>query len=192
MRKIILVLLLAIVLPLNSYAADTSLENAPLFSLLDTNGNKISLEDLKGKTVVLEWTNPDCPYVKRHYREETMKKLAAKYADKNVTWLSINSTHYMDDTDNKDWVSKRKILYPVLNDREGKVGKLYDAKTTPHMFIINSDGKLMYRGAIDDDPKGAKANRTNYVDKALSEILSGKEVELTETTSYGCSVKYKG
>lgn len=145
----------------------TGAKTAPKFELLDQSGNKISLHGLKGKTVVLEWTNPECPFVRRHYREHTMEQLSAKFGS-DVTWLAINSTHFQDAAVNKRWSDEQKLSYPVLSDQSGAVGKQYGAKTTPHMFVINSSGALVYEGAIDDDPHGENTTRKNYVDGALT------------------------
>lgn len=165
--------------------------SAPAFTLEDQNGKNVSLTDLNVKIVVLEWLNPDCPFVKRHYRAGTMTTLAEKYKDKDVVWIAINSTHYMNKEDDKKWIEEYKLFYPILDDSSGKVGKLYGAKTTPHMFIIDKSGTLVYQGAIDDDPKGVKnGNALNYVDKALGEIIAGKPVSMSQTKPYGCSVKY--
>lgn len=165
---------------------------APGFSLEDQTGKKVSLSDFSGKKiVVLEWINPDCPYVQRHYKAATMKSLAEKYKDKGVVWLAINTTHYMNKETNQKWITDYQLPYQILDDHEGTVGRLYGAKTTPHMFIIDKSGKLVYQGAIDDDPRGNKGeNKVNYVAKALDELLAGKPISMSETKPYGCSVKY--
>ena len=163
------------------------------FTLEDTTGSDVSLSDFSGKVVVLEWLNPDCPFVQRHYKAGTMKQLAAEYGEKGVVWLTINSTHYMDAAANAKFKADQELPYPILVDQSGEVGHLYGAATTPHMYIIDGDGRLVYIGAIDDDPRGSKgtAQRTNYVDAALGEVLAGKPVTTAETKPYGCSVKYK-
>lgn len=163
-------------------------DNAPNFTLSDSEGNQVSLSDFKDKTVVLEWINPDCPFVKRHYKAGTMKKLAAKYDD--VVWLAINSTKYADHDHNNEWIEKHTLSYTILDDSEGQVGRAYAAQTTPHMFIIH-EGTLVYAGAIDDDPNGNKDEPVNFVDQALAEIQAGKAVSNSKTKPYGCSVKYK-
>lgn len=165
---------------------------APNFSLVDQNGAQVKLEDLRGGVVVLEWTNPDCPFVKRHYGRDTMKGLAAKYKGQKVTWLAINSTHYMGQADNKAFAEKYGLDYRVLSDAAGEVGKAYGAKTTPHMFIVDEAGKVVYQGAIDDDPYGNSDSPLNYVDSGLQEELTGKALATTSTEPYGCSVKYAG
>lgn len=166
-------------------------DSAPLFSLENQNGETVSLSDYKDGIVVLEWLNPDCPYVQRHYRETTMKTLSEKYNEK-VTWLAINSTHYMDSTVNENWKNTHMVNYPILNDNGGEVGKSYGAKTTPHMFIINK-GVVVYAGAIDDDPHGENSadKRNQYVNIGLGEITAGNAITTSETKPYGCSVKYK-
>ena len=163
-------------------------EKAPDFTLMDQNGNQVSLSDYADKTVVLEWTNPDCPFVKRHYKAETMKKLSEKYKSKDVVWLAINSTNYADVKANQKWVEKKGLDYAVLDDHEGKVGALYGARTTPHMFIVDK-GVLAYAGAIDDDPSGSGAT-VNYVDQALDQVCGDHAVTTAQTKPYGCSVKY--
>jgi len=163
---------------------------APNFTLADTAGSDVSLADFEGKVVVLEWLNPDCPYVQRHYKTGTMKKLATTYGAQGVVWLTINSTNYMDAAANAKFKAANELPYSILVDQSGKVGHLYDARTTPHMFIIDAGGKIAYMGAIDDDPRGSSASPKNYVSAALDEILAGTDVSTPETKPYGCSVKY--
>ncbi len=163
---------------------------APAFTLTDQNGNTVALSDYKGKIVVLEWINPDCPFVKRHYNKGTFTGLSDKYAEKGVIWLAINTTHYFDIEKNLAFAKKTDIKYPILDDNKGTVGRLYKAKTTPQMFIIGKDGEIVYNGAIDDDAKGQKTDITNYVSQAIDQMLDGKEVIISETTPYGCTVKY--
>jgi peroxiredoxin len=163
---------------------------APDFTLEDQDGSKVSLSDYAGKVVVLEWLNYDCPFVQRHYEAETFVKLANKFEEHGVVWLTINTTHYATNADNKKFKEANNLPYRILSDPTGEVGKMYDAKTTPHMYIIDKEGKLAYVGGIDDDPKGESAEPNNYVNKALKEILSGNPVSMSETKPYGCSVKY--
>ena len=164
---------------------------APDFTLEDQTGDKVKLSEIKNSIIVLEWMNPDCPFVQRHYNSETMTTLADKYKERNVIWMAINSTHYMNKKDDQDWINKFKVGYPILDDSYGRVGKLYGAKTTPNMYIIDPSGILVYSGAIDDDPRGSKDGKAlNYVDQALEEILAGKSVTIAKTKPYGCSVKY--
>ena len=167
---------------------------APDFSLKDQDGKTVSLSELKGKVVVLEWFNQGCPYVVKHYKTtKTMNKTAEQYKDKDVVWLAINTTGKTD-AENKETAQAWSIKHPILNDTTTSVAQSYGAKTTPHMFVIDKEGKLVYKGAIDDDPsdsaeKGDKA--VNYVAKALDEVLAGKPVSTPETKAYGCGVKYK-
>ncbi len=163
---------------------------APAFVLKDQDGNEVALSAQRGKVVVLEWFNPDCPFVKRHHQGGTMRDLAARYAGKGVVWLAVNSTHYMDAATTRKWHDEWKLPYPVLIDRHGKVGHLYEAKSTPHMFVINGAGEIVYRGAIDNDPRGREKAPTNYLAKALEDLLAGRPVATPETRPYGCSVKY--
>lgn len=165
---------------------------APGFTLEDQTGKKVSLSDFAGKIVVLEWINPDCPFVQRHARAKTMSTLAAKYQGSGVVWLGINSTNYMGKENNAKWIAENGLPYAVLDDHTGEVGHMYGAKTTPHMYVIDGSGKLVYAGGIDDDPGGSKgAGAMNYVDKALTELTAGKQVSTPESRPYGCSVKYK-
>jgi peroxiredoxin len=165
---------------------------APDFTLTDTAGNSVGLSDYAGKVVVLEWLNPDCPYVKRHYKTGTMKKLATTYGARGVVWLTINTTNYMDAAANAEFKKDNDLPYPILVDQSGEVGHLYGAATTPHMYIIDGNGTLVYMGAIDDDPRGDRGDgATNYVAAALDQVLAGNAVSTPETKPYGCSVKYK-
>lgn len=168
---------------------------APAFTLKDAQGKTHSLADYKGKVVVLEWVNPNCPFSARHAREKTMSALAAKYGE--VVWLGVNSTN----PQHKDFLQPAALLafnkdhgvnYPVLYDESGQIGKAYDAKTTPHMFIIDAQGRIAYNGAIDDDPSGGKAaaQRANYVDGGLRAEKAGQDPDPATTKPYGCSVKY--
>jgi hypothetical protein len=172
---------------------------APAFTLTDTNGKSHNLADFKGKTVVLEWINHGCPFVVKHYSGGHMQVLQKDSTGKGIVWLSICSSapgkqgHMSADEWNKTNTEKKASPTAVLLDEDGKVGKLYDAKTTPHMYVINAEGTLVYAGAIDsikstssdDVPKA-----TNYVKVALDEILAGKPVTTATTAPYGCSVKY--
>jgi len=165
---------------------------APDFTLQDQNGKNVSLHEFLGKIVVLEWTNPQCPFVQRHYQAKTMQTLASQYQSKNVVWLAINSSNFDTNDSNLQWAAQQNISYPELNDASGATGKAYHATNTPEMYIISTGGTLLYEGAIDNDPQGEKTNdKINYVHQALDEILSGKPVSTPQTKPYGCSVKYK-
>jgi peroxiredoxin len=163
---------------------------APEFTLTDQNGKELSLKDYAGKTVVLEWVNPDCPFVQRHYKAKTMTTLSSKWAEKDVVWLAINSTHSTDVEDNLEFAKAEGLSYSILADRSGEVGRAYHAKTTPHMFVISGEGKIVYNGAIDDDSRGTSESPTNFVDAALTSCTMGASVENAQTKPYGCSVKY--
>lgn len=163
------------------------------FELKSFEGKTVKLSDYKDFIVVLEWLNTDCPLVQYHYEKAgTMTTLAQKYKDKNVVWLAVNSTGAASVEANREFAKKYKLPYPILDDRSGKVGRLYGAITTPHVFIIKN-GFVVYDGAIDNAPNGKTIDNgpvVNYVDKALTELLSGQSVGIPKTQSYGCSVKY--
>ena len=182
---------------LPAFAVGAVGETAPAFSLKGVDGKSYSLADYKGKVVVLEWVNPNCPFSDRHAREKTMSELNKKYGQKQVVWLGINSTNashrdFLKPAEHLAYNQKNGINYPVLYDETGKTGKAYDAKTTPHMFIIDPQGKIAYNGAIDDDPSGrkSKVERVNFVDGGLSAELASKAVDPATTKPYGCGVKY--
>ncbi|MFT3785883.1 MAG: thioredoxin family protein [Tepidisphaeraceae bacterium] len=166
---------------------------APTFTLPDQDGTPVSLEQYKGKVVVLEWTNNECPYVKKFYDQGDMNKLASSYKAKGVVWLAIDSSKHHDVAHSKQVATEWKVERPILSDQSGTVGHQYGAKTTPHMYVIDPAGTLVYAGAIDDTRSTEQsdiAKATNYVAKALDEVLAGKSVSTPETKSYGCSVKY--
>jgi len=164
---------------------------APGFTLKDQDGAEVDLAKLRGKIVVLEWTNPDCPFAQRHAEAKTMSTLADRYRGKGVVWLGVDSTSYLDAARDRTWRSEHKLPYPVLDDHKGTVGTAYGAKTTPHMFVIDGTGTVVYEGAIDDDATGDKGKQArNYVAEALDEVTAGQPVKLAETKPYGCSVKY--
>ena len=173
-------------------------EKAPNFKLADLDGKEHTLSSFSedGKIVVLEWFNAGCPFVKKHYREDTMtmNKLADKYREQNVVWIRINSgAPGKQGTGldfNRDVAEKWEIKDPILLDESGKVGKMYNAKNTPAMAVIHADGTLAYWGAIDDDRGGRNAGDVNYVDLALTALINGESVETAKTKPYGCSVKY--
>jgi len=166
---------------------------APAFTLTDQDGKSVSLADYSGKIIVLEWFNNECPFVVKHYSAGDMNTLASKYAEKGVVWLAINSTNSADVAANKKIAGDWNISRPVLDDASGATGHLYGAKTTPHMYIVDKEGKLAYQGAIDSvksaDTKDI-AGATNYVAAALDELLASQTVSTPETAAYGCSVKY--
>ncbi|MDM8566238.1 redoxin domain-containing protein [Candidatus Halobeggiatoa sp. HSG11] len=164
---------------------------APNFTLKDTGGESISLHDFKGKHVILEWFNPDCRRVQQLYQNQSVKNLIKKYVGKEVIWLAINSSHYMNQEDNKRWRDINLLPYRLLGDFTGETAKLYQVQTTPQIYIINSNSVLVYQGAFDDDPDGNKSELINYVEIALEESLMNKPISKAETKPYGCLVKYK-
>lgn len=183
----------------STLTAATVGQPAPAFTLTDTNGTSHNLADFKGKTVVLEWINHECPFVVKHYKEGAMQALQKEFTAKGVVWLSICSSApgkqgHMSAADwNKTTQEKGAAPTAVLLDEDGKVGRLYEAKTTPHMYIINPEGILVYAGAIDSIKSTNPADvpkATNHVRVALEELLAGKPVSTPTTPPYGCSVKY--
>ena len=172
---------------------------APDFTLKDTDGQEQQLSRYlaERKLVVLEWFNPDCPFVRRHHeRDQTMERLLGQYGGPGVVWLAINSGAPGKQGAGLERNVQAKqdygIDYPILLDTAGRVGRMYGAKTTPHMFVIRPDGVLIYVGAIDDDPRGEMdvTQRRNYVGEALEAGLKGKAPNTGRTTAYGCTVKY--
>jgi peroxiredoxin len=199
-------ILIAALLAVSPLAATSALaatpqpgDTAPNFSLTDLNGKKHSLSDYKGKYVVLEWNNPGCPFVLAHYNSGNMPKLQQEARAKGVVWLTINSSAPSEQgneppSDIKKFLAdKHADPTAYLPDPKGTVGHLYGAKTTPDMYVINPDGKLIYDGAIDNANPPAPDNipgPTNYVRAALDASMSGKPVPVTTSRPYGCSVKY--
>ena len=166
-------------------------KKAPGFSLEDEAGKSHSLDTYRGKTVVLEWTNPQCPFVVRHYDAGTMKRLAEATAGDGVVWLAVNSSHFTSPKETKAWAAKYGHAFPTLQDPSGAMGKAYGAKTTPHMFVIDGAGVVRYDGAIDSDPWVKDAKAENYVASAISDIVAKRSVAKGAVKPYGCSVKYK-
>ncbi len=172
---------------------------APSFSVTDASGKAVSLADFRGKTVVLEWVNPGCPYVRKHYDSANMQGTQKGAADKGVVWLSVNSTaqghyDYRKPADMAAWMQSQKAAAThTLIDSDGKIGKAYGARTTPHLYIVDAKGTLAYAGGIDDTPSSSPADvktAKNYVNAALGELQAGKPVTQATTRPYGCSVKY--
>lgn len=192
-------LLLALCLaPLSVFAASVG-EPAPAFTLTDTHGQSHSLADFRGKTVVLEWTNAECPFVKKHYDSGNMQKQQADAVAAGVVWLTINSGapgkqgHVSGEQANAIQSNWKAANTAYLIDADGTVGRAYDAKTTPHMYVIDKDGVLRYNGAIDSiasADKGDLANAVQYVPAALAAVADGKAPDPALTRPYGCSVKY--
>ena len=172
---------------------------APTFSVKDSTGVAHTLTQYKGTIVVLEWFSPECPFVKKFYETGTMQSLQEKYTSKGGIWLSVDSSGegrpgYLSpkEADAFRKTAKTKSTALIL-DPEGSLGKEFGAKTTPHFFIIDTEGNLAYEGAIDDAPTTTKESITNahsYVSQALDELIAGKKVSTPATESYGCSIKY--
>jgi hypothetical protein len=182
-----------------AFAAAGVGQPAPSFSATDASGKTVSLADFKGKTVVLEWTNPECPYVRKHYDSANMQGTQKGARAKDVIWLSVNSTHpghgdFKKPAEMLAWTQMRgAVPSATLMDGEGKIGRAYGARTTPHMYVIDAKGTLVYAGGIDDkasanpaDVKGAK----NFVNAALGDLQAGRPVAQPITRPYGCSVQY--
>ena len=177
-------------------------ETAPSFSLMNQDKQTVYLDEFRGKKVVLEWTNHDCPFVKRHYETRNMQTLQKDMIDNEVVWLSVVSSAegkqgYISSTQAKQLTADRDANPThVLLDKKGEVGRLFSAKTTPHMFVIDEMGKVQYQGAIDNlGNTGALfstdlSRAKNYVRNAVSQLMSGEEVKDKKTRPYGCSVKY--
>jgi peroxiredoxin len=198
MRRFALAAALALA-ALPAAAASVVGQPAPDFSAPDLHGKPVRLADFRGKYVVLEWTNPECPYVRRHYNSGNMPALQKEVATRGVVWLAINSSsqasgEFTPPENMAKWIAdKGAAPRATLIDKDGKVGRLYGARTTPHMYVVDPQGKLIYAGAI-DDKRWASAEDTksarNYVRAALEESMAGKAVSVAATTPYGCSVKY--
>jgi peroxiredoxin len=162
---------------------------APDFTLTDSQGRSHRLGALRGKIVVLEWTNPGCPFVKRHARERSMDQARASVPASRVVWLGIDSSHFVTPEAIERWRRDVGVPNAILLDRDGRVGHLYGARATPHMFVIDAAGVLRYSGAIDDDPHDREPNPTNFVTRALVALVRGGAVPASNAP-YGCSVKY--
>ena len=172
---------------------------APAFTAVDTSGKSVSMADFKGRHVVLEWVNPGCPFVQKHYNAANMQGTQRDAVAKGVVWLTVSSTapearDYKVPADLAAWMQGQKAgVTATLMDDSGAVGKAYGARTTPHMYIVNPAGTLVYAGAIDSNPSANPADipgATNHVKQALAETLTGKPVSTATTMPYGCSVKY--
>lgn len=194
---------------------DPDKPRAKAFVLTDQNGEKVVMSKFRGQIVVLEWVNFDCPFSQRHHREGTFKDLAKKYEfgipgepapepakgrrgrkkgkkRPKVVWIAINSTHDSSVESNKKAAQEYGVPYPILDDHRGRVGRLYGATHTPHIFIKAPDATIAYQGAVDNDPEGTKEpeHRVNYVEKALEALLRRQEPDTPQTKPYGCSIKY--
>ena len=193
-----LIALAAFGLPMSALAA-TSGQTAPNFALTDVQGKTVRLSDFKGKYVVLEWTNPGCPFVRNHYNTHNMQSLQQEWGPRDVVWLSIDSSNrsswdYVEPAKLGEWMHARgAVQNAVLVDSDSAIARLYQAKTTPHMFVIDPQGSIVYAGAIDDRPSTRPADPPtahNYVRAALTEATAGRAVTTATSTPYGCSIKY--
>jgi len=189
----------ALLVPAGAALAAAVGQPAPAFTAVDTAGKTVSLADYKGRHVVLEWVNPGCPYVRRHYDSASMQATQKDATARGVVWLAVNSTaedagDYLPPAALAQWMqTQRAAATATLMDADGKVGRAYGARTTPHMYVIDPAGKLVYAGAIDDRPRASLAETPkagNHVRAALAESLAGKAVSTPSTQPYGCSVKY--
>lgn len=183
-----------------AHAAAAVGQPAPAFTLTDTSGKTRTLAEFKGKTVVLEWTNPGCPFVRKHYDSANLPGLQKEFTAKDVVWLAVNSTEkaasdYLPPQQLARWIQdKSGAPTATLMDEEGSVGKAYGARTTPHMYIVNPQGTLVYAGGIDSIASARASDiqtATNYVRQGLNEALAGKPISQAQTAPYGCTIKYK-
>lgn len=166
---------------------------APDFALVDINGKTQQLSDYRGRVVVLEWVNPGCPIVQAHYKARNMQGTQQMAAEQGAVWLQIHTAapRAQADKEAATWLKKMESQTTAwLKDTTGKVGRMYGAQTTPHMFIINADGNLVYQGAIDSGDSRNIPQATNYVKAALASLKAGKPIEKASTKAYGCAVKY--
>jgi peroxiredoxin len=183
----------------SAYATPVPGQPAPAFRAVDVNGKPVSLADFRGRTVVLEWNNPHCPFVQKHYSSGNMQSLQKKNVADGVVWLAINSTsdshsEYMAPPKLAAWFGEQRAApSAIVMDPKGEIGRAYAAKVTPHMYVIDPKGTLVYAGAIDDkrstNPADVKTAK-NHVTAALGEVAAGKPVSAATTTAYGCTIKY--
>ncbi|MCC6659941.1 MAG: redoxin domain-containing protein [Phycisphaerales bacterium] len=164
-------------------------EAAPAFEAKDLDGKPVKLSDFKGKVVVLEWFNPGCPVVQMHYKNDTMNRSISKFEGKNVVWVRVATGNSADDEANNKARDNWHIKTPIVMDGSGAIAKAYGAKTTPHCFVIDTNGTLVYAGAVDNGNPG-KVGDVNYVEKAVYQTLAGETITTAETKAYGCAVKY--
>jgi peroxiredoxin len=193
MRFLVSLVLLACT-PARAQQAEVG-QPAPDFTLPDTDGKPVGLAALKGKPVVLEWFNPDCPFVRHAHTQGALKSMSARVTKQGVIWLAINSSAPGKQGNGvaRNAAARKEygMDHPVLIDERGQVGRAYGAKTTPHMFVIDAKGTLVYAGALDNAPLGESEGKpTNYVEGALESLRAGKKIDPSRTQSYGCSVKY--
>jgi peroxiredoxin len=199
LRRTMLAGALALAAATPTFAAPAINQPAPAFKALDANGQVRSLNEFRGKIVVLEWTNPECPYVRKHYDSGNMQSLQKRLTGEGVVWLTVASSApghqgHLDASGAKTMLSQANARpTAVLLDADGKVGRAYDARVTPHMYVVGKDGKLAYMGGIDDKATSDKADirgAKNYVVAALADLRAGRAVAQPVSKPYGCSVKY--
>jgi len=196
-REFLSLALLAAPLPALAQAAPG--KAAPVFALTDLDGRKVQLADLRGKYVVLEWNNPACPFVMKHYNSGNMQGLQKRFTGEGVQWIVVNSTaeshpEYLKPAELKAWLQTQGAA-PTLAalDADGTIARAYAAKVTPHMYVIDPNGTLVYAGAIDDKRSANVADvktATNYVVQAFAELRAGKQVSAASTNAYGCTIKF--
>lgn len=199
LRRAFLAAAVLAAVPLPALAQPMPGRPAPAFTLTDLDGRKVSLADLKGKYVVLEWTNPSCPFVQKHYDSGNMQSLQKRFTGEGVQWVVINSTaashsEYLKPAEQKAWLLKQGAASTIAAlDADGTVGRAYAAKVTPHMYVIDPNGVLVYAGAIDDKRSSNPADvktANNFVAQVFAELRAGKPVSAPSTQAYGCTIKY--
>lgn len=201
LRRTVLTRLALVTVPLLTTTAQAAAvgQATPDFTLRDTDGKPVRLSDFRGRHVVLEWTNPGCPFVQKHYRSGNLPALQKEAVAKNVVWLTINSTasehgDYLSPPQLARWMGEqRAAASAALMDEDGRVGHAFGARTTPHMYLIDPQGRLIYAGGIDSIPSARVddiARATNHVRQALDEALNGRPLSRPTTPPYGCSIKY--
>jgi peroxiredoxin len=199
LRRAFLATALLAAAPLPALAQPMPGQPAPAFVLTDLDGRRVSLADLKGRYVVLEWTNPSCPFVQKHYGSGNMQSLQKRFTGEGVQWIVINSTaaahsEYLKPAEQKAWLQKQGAAATVAAlDADGKVGRAYAAKVTPHMYLIDPNGVLVYAGAIDDKRSANPADvktASNYLVQAFADLRAGRPVSAASTQAYGCTIKY--
>jgi peroxiredoxin len=199
-RSFLIAVFAAFLAASHAHSAPSVGQKAPDFTLTDTAGKTVRLSDFKGKLVVLEWNNPGCPYVRKHYDSANMQALQKEVTGKNVVWLAINSTasshpDYLAPAQLGRWMAAQHAApTATLADEDGKVGQAYGARTTPHLYMVDAAGTLVYAGGIDNRPYAsgeAQKSATNYVRQGVNEALAGKPLSQPVTAPYGCSVKYR-
>ena len=195
----VLAALMVSAISFSAFAAPEIGKPAPDFKVMDTNNKTVKLSELKGKTVVLEWTNPECPFVKKHYEAGNMQQTQKTAKAEGAVWIAINSSalgregHQSREEANHHARDIGMDADHIILDEKGDIGQLYEAKTTPHMFVVDAKGNIAYMGAIDNKPTVDKADivhATNYVTQAVHALKTGKKIEEANTKPYGCGVKY--